>query len=105
MQEHIRVKRLWSMGQFSNVELETTLSDIPEKVSLNPRAVGLLYNLMTLQLEAAHKEYLQLYKNHPVLIKVFPEIIDYLDEALLAIREEKTQTFDELMKELRTDGN
>ena len=104
MNETLRVKRLWSMGQFSNVELETTLSEIPEKVALKPRAVELLYNLMTLQLEAAHKEYLQLYKNHPVLIKIFPEIVDYLDEALLAIREEKTQTFDELMKELEGDN-
>lgn len=103
MNEQLRVRRLWAMGQYSNVELETTLLDIPEKVSLNPRAIELLYNLMTLQLEAAHKEYLQLYKKHPVLLKIFPEIVDYLDESLLAIKEEKTQTFDELIKELNKE--
>lgn len=103
MNESLKVKRLWAMGQYSNVELETTLSEIPERVALNPKAIGLLYNLMTLELEGSHKEYLKLYKDHPVLLKVFPEIVNYLDEALLAIKEEKTQTFNELMKELNEE--
>lgn len=103
MNEQLRVKRLWKMGDFSNVELESTLSDIPEKVALNDRAITLLYHLMLLEAEAAHKDYLELYKDNPFLLKAFPDIVNYLDESMKAIKEDKSRTFEELMNELNKE--
>lgn len=91
------------MGQFSNVELEDNLYEVPENVALNPKATGLLYNLMLLELEEAHKDYLQLYKKHPVLAKIFPANLEDLDDAILVIKEEKTRTFQELLEELNKE--
>jgi len=98
MYEQIRVKRLWSMGQFNNVELEDTLFEIPEKVSLNPKARGLLYYLMILEAEKAHKKYLALYKK-------FPANMEQLDKTAEIIEEERTRTFTEFINELNKDQN
>lgn len=99
MNRNLRVKRLWSMGQFNNVELFDEILDIPEKVALNPRAVELLYHLMIMEQELAHKRYLEVFKKHPTLLKIFPESLDYLNETVLAIKEEKTRTFEEFLQE------
>ncbi len=103
MQRSLRVKRLWSMGQFNNVELQDEIIEIPEKVALNQKAIELLYQLMILEQEEAHKEYLQLFKQYPLLLKMFPANLDFLDETILAIKEEKTRTFEELLVELNKE--
>lgn len=104
MNETLRVKRLWKMGDFSNVELESTLSDIPEKVALNDRAIGLLYNLMLLEAESAHKDYLKIYRDNPFLMKAFPDLVNYIDESLKVIKEEKNRTFEELLNEINKEN-
>lgn len=88
------------MGQFNNIELYDEINDIPQNVALNPKAIELLYHMMVMEQELAHKRYLEVFKDHPLLLKVFPESIEYLNETILAIREEKKRTFEELMKEL-----
>lgn len=91
------------MGDYNNVELASEISDIPQKVALNPKAIGLLYNLMILEMEVAYNGYLQIYKDHPMLVKVFPKILDYFEEINIAVQQEKTRTFDELMQELNKE--
>lgn len=98
MHEQIRVKRLWSMGNYNNVELEDTLFEIPERVSLNPKARGLLYYLMILEAEKAHKKYLTLYKR-------FPADMEQLDLTAEIIEEERNRTFQEFMNELNKELN
>lgn len=104
MNRTLKTKRLWSMGQFNNVELASEINDIPEKIALNPKAIGLLYNLMILEMEATYNSYLEVYKNHPMLVKAFPAILDYFEEMNIAVQQEKVRTYDELMKELNTTG-
>ena len=93
MQRSLRVKRLWSMGNYNNVELYDEIIEIPEKVALNPNATGLLYYLMILEQEKAHKKYLALYKQ-------FPANMEQLDETAKIIEEERTRTFTEFLNEL-----
>ena len=100
MNRSLSVNRLWAMGQFSNYELHDEITEIPEHIALNPKAIGLLYHLMIIEMESAHNKYLQLYKDHPALVKVFPEILEYFDEINVAVEEDKTKTFDEFMNEL-----
>lgn len=104
MNRSLKVKRLWSMGQFSNVELHDEITDIPDKVALNPKAVGLLYNMMILQMESAYAGYLSIYKDHPVMIKAFPAILDFFQEMNLAVEQEKTKTFTQLLEELNKEN-
>ena len=103
MNRSLSVNRLWAMGQFSNYELHDEITDIPEQVALNPKAIGLLYHLMIIEMESAHNKYLQLYKDHPMLVKVFPAILDYFDEINIAVEEDKTKTFDEFMSEINKE--
>lgn len=100
MNRSLSVNRLWSMGQFNNYELHDEITDIPEHISLNPKAIGLLYHLMIIEMESAHNKYLQLYKDHPSLVKVFPAVLEYFDEINIAVEENKTKTFDEFMSEI-----
>lgn len=105
MQETLKVRRLWSMGQFNSVELQDEILEIPQSVILNPKARELLYNLMILEMEKAQKDYLQLYRKYPVLAKIFPESLNGLDEAIMVIKEERKRTFDELLQELNKEQN
>lgn len=105
MNKSLHVKRLWTMGQFSNIELHNEVTDIPEKVALNSKATGLLYNLMLMEMESAYVNYLSIYKDHPVMIKAFPGILDFFQEMHVAVEQEKTKTFTQLMEELSKDVN
>jgi hypothetical protein len=93
------------MGQFNNVELQDEITDIPENVALNPKATGLLYNYMLLQMESAYVKYLSMYKEHPVMVKAFPAILDFFREVNIAVEDEKTKTFQQLLEELNKDVN
>lgn len=88
------------MGQFNNVELFDEISEIPEHIALNDKAIELLYQFMVMEQEVAHKNYLQVFKEHPLLLKMFPEILDVLDESLLAVKQQKARTFEEFMQEI-----
>jgi hypothetical protein len=103
MERNISVNRLWSMGQFNNYELNDEVTNIPEKIALNPKAMGLLYNLIIMEMESAHVKYLKLYKDHPSLIKVFPEVLKYFDELEIAVQEDQTKTFEEFMEEYKKE--
>ena len=99
MNRKISVNRIWSMGSFNNYELNDEITDIPERIALNPKAMGLLYNLMIMEMETAHANYLKLYKDHPALVNVFPEILKYFDELNISVQEDQTKTFEEFMQE------
>jgi hypothetical protein len=92
----LRVKRLWSMGNYNNVELYDEIVEIPEKVALSPKATGLLYYLMILEQEKAHKKYLNLYKK-------FPANMEQLDQTAEIIEEERSKTFLEFIEELNRE--
>ena len=96
MNEALKVKRLWSMGNYNNVELYDEITDIPEHVALNPKARGLLYYLMILEQEKAHKKYLALYKK-------FPANMEQLDETAKIIEEERARTFMEFLDEINKE--
>lgn len=104
MNRNISVNRIWSMGSFNNYELHDEITDIPERIALNPKAMTLLYNLLAMQMESAHAKYLQLYKEHPNLIAVFPEVIKYFDELNVSVTTNLSQTYDEFMAELNKTG-
>ena len=103
MNRTLHAKRLWTMGQFSNVEFQDEITDIPENVALNPKATGLLYSMMLLEMESAYVKYLSIYKEHPVLVKAFPAILDFFHEMSVAVEDEKTRTFTQLLEELNKD--
>lgn len=92
------------MGQFNNVELSDEISDIPQNIALNEKAVEMIYHLMIMEQEIAHKDYLKVFKDHPLLIKMFPEALDYLEETILAVKKEKARTFSELLQELNKEN-
>lgn len=100
MNRTLRVKRLWSMGQFNNIQFEDEVSDIPENIALNQKAIGLLYNLMVLEMEMAQKEYLRVFEKYPAFMRIFPDSVAVINETVLAIREERNRTYDEFMKEI-----
>ena len=86
------------MGQFNNVEMYDEIIELPESMVLNPKATGLLYYLMILEQEKAHKKYLALYKK-------FPANMEQIDETAKIIEEERTRTFTEFLEQLNQEHN
>lgn len=97
MNRNLRVERIFSLGDYNNIKFSDEVTDIPERLSLNPKGVGLLYYLMILEMEKAHKNYLALYKR-------FPATKEQMDKAAEIIEEERSRTFTEFLNELNKES-
>lgn len=93
MQTSLRVERLYSLADYNNVKFSQEITEVPEKVMLNERGVGLLYSLMYLEMEKAHKNYIMLYKSYPASLEQIEQTASIIEEA-------RTKTFKELLEEL-----
>ena len=69
MQTSLRTERLYSLSDYNNVKFSQEITEIPEKVLLNPKATGLLYSMMVLEMEKAHKNYIMLVKSYPASLE------------------------------------
>lgn len=93
MQTSLRAERLYSLADYNNVKFSQEITEVPEKVMLNERGVGLLYSLMYLEMEKAHKNYIMLYKSYPASLEQIEQTASIIEEA-------RTKTFKELLEEL-----
>jgi hypothetical protein len=93
MNKKISVERLYSLGDFKNIKFYDEISDIPENVALNEKAMSLLHFLQLLEIESSHKKYLRL----GAMLPARPEQID---AAIELIENERSRTFVELTAEL-----
>ena len=97
MQTSLRVERLYSLADYNNVKFSQEITEVPERVLLSQKGVGLLYSLMYLEMEKAHKNYIMLYKSYPASIEQIEQTASIIEEA-------RSRTFKELIEELNKEG-
>lgn len=97
MNRTISVERLYSLGDFKNIKFNDTITDIPQNIALNDKAMGLLHYLQLTEIEHAHKRYLKL----GLMLPARPEQID---ATLVLLEEERSRTFQELLQELSKEN-
>ena len=59
MNQNLKIKRIYNLGNYSNVEFTEEVNDIPEKLMFNKEAMYKLRKLMMLNVERAYKTYLE----------------------------------------------
>jgi len=92
MQRTLSTERIFPMGNYANIKFAHTLSEIPEKIALNPIAMELLQYVLLLDVEYAYKRY------HMLMDKTTNM---KLDEVLAYIEAERQSTFEELISQTK----
>jgi CDP-diacylglycerol pyrophosphatase len=87
MERTLTAKRIYSMGQYQNLELIDTISDIPEELSLNDAFIEKLALFQMLRMESRYHKYLIMREK----TREFKS-----EEALVMIEEQITQTSTEM---------
>lgn len=88
MERTLRVKRIYNLGQYSNIEIMDEISGIPEEIFMDEEAVKTLNNIQLLRLEDAYFKYTQLRETFLKLSSA--------EEALAYIEDLSTKQFEKL---------
>lgn len=85
-------ERLYNLGNYSNITMKSTLSDIPEKLALNSDLMGKIYYLQMIEVERAFRKYTEFYAK----LKTFS--LEQYAEAMTVLEQEKEETMAEIKK-------
>lgn len=110
MERTVYTERLYSLGDFKNIKFSTALTGIPEEMATNDRIINLLFFQQALSCEIAYRKYYDLIdhisKNLSTTRNIAGKSVTVADpEAVLSfLEEQRTQTMQELYKEIREAG-
>jgi hypothetical protein len=88
MERTISIERLYFLGNFKNIKISNTLTDIPEELAMNVEVMELLYRQQLIAVEKAYRDYHEIVKNLP---ENETETLEYLDA-------ERIQNFKDLQE-------
>ena len=57
MQRSLTIERLFSLGNYSNIKISHTMTDIPENIALSRQAMGLVQDMLLLDVEYEYRRY------------------------------------------------
>ena len=97
MTERVKVKRLYFLGQFNNLEVENEVTDIPSEIINNPKTRGLLSMVLLLSVEKTYRRYLQMQHNLNQL-PAGENLGEKLQDAINVIEEVESHTYNELLE-------
>jgi len=60
MQRSLKVKRIYSLGAYQNIEISDEITEIPEAMASNEELMSRLFQLMALALEIKISKYYQI---------------------------------------------
>ena len=60
MNMNLKIKRIYNLGNYSNVEFTEELNEIPEKLLFNKEVMHKFRKLLMLNVEVSYKKYLEL---------------------------------------------
>jgi hypothetical protein len=95
MQRSLRIERLFGLGNFSNIKFVDEITEIPESVALNQKAVSLITQLQMLEIERAHARYVLLGKTLPATPEQIEKTAEILEQA-------RSRVFEEFLAELNS---
>jgi hypothetical protein len=99
MNRTLSVERIFSLGDYQNLKVNNTLTDIPEEVVSNPDDERLLRDLQLLDVELTWLRYAQIKLSYP---KITTD--EAVNTALETIEEQRRLTFEKLSELLKTKG-
>jgi hypothetical protein len=99
MNRTLSVERIFSLGDYQNLRVNNTLTDIPEEVVSNPDDERLLRDLQLLDVELTWLRYAQIKLSYP---KITTD--EAVNTALETIEEQRRLTFEKLSELLKTKG-
>ena len=80
MNRSVTATRLFSLGNYQNISFSDTIEDIPERISLDNKAMGLLRSIQLFQIERSYLKYFKLKETtHKLSNEEAMELIDELD--------------------------
>jgi len=80
MKRSATTTRLYSLGNYQNISFSDTIEDIPEEISLDNKAMGLLRSIQLFQIERSYLKYFKLKETtHSLSTEEALELIDELD--------------------------
>ena len=62
MERNLKVRRIFNLGDYNNIEFTEEIVDIPEKFVLNKEVMQKLRRLLMLNIESTYAEYLKINK-------------------------------------------
>jgi len=92
----ISLERLYSIGQFNNLKVIEEVTEVPEQLTGNLQAHGLLEYLMLLSIEKTYRKYLKLQTELSDSAKGITENDEKLQASINYIEEAQSKTFKEL---------
>lgn len=99
MNKTIAVERIFSLGDYQNIKVTDTITEIPDAVASNPDAIRLLRYLQLVDIEWTYIHYAKLRASAPKF-----KDIESIETAMKFIEEERTVTFEKLLESIRTKG-
>lgn len=87
MNRSVTTKRLYATGQYQNITIEDSISDVPENLALDRGFMNLLRALQLVEMEYAYKKYIKLMERTQSLP---------IDEALTELETIKINTLDDI---------
>ena len=96
MNKTIAIERIFSLGDYQNLKVTDTITEIPDAIASNPDAVKLLRYLQLVDIEWSYVKYMKLRASEPKLANV-----ESIEAALAFIEDERTRTFEDLLNTIR----
>lgn len=93
MNRSLSTERLYSLGNYSNIKFNDTITEIPSEVATNQEATRLLRYLQLIEVEYSFARYTQ------ILEETYGSKLP-LDQILEFLEQERTSTFADLYKAL-----
>jgi hypothetical protein len=97
MQRTIRIKRLYSLGDYRNIEFEDIVEDVPAEIAFDPQFVTELNYLQLVGIELAYRKYMTLVQEVPHTQAV--------EEAVAALEEIRENTMKSLKAIIDGEGD
>ena len=91
MERTLRVKRLYWLGDYKNIEFGEEITQIPADIAFNPEVIDRIRYLQLLTTEISFQRYISLVKQTAGLAS---------EDVIAALEKSKLQTFDELKQVL-----
>lgn len=91
MNKMVSVERLFALGDYQNIKFINVITDIPEEILMNPKAIETLWYLQLIEIEEARNKYDLLTRS----------IIDTSHEKVaVMLEEERMRTYQEFIKQI-----
>ncbi len=103
MKREVSVERLYYLGDYKNIKMGSTTTEIPEELALNNNAVELIFVQQYLACEIAYRKYIDMIDkiNQEFSVEIRGKKVADAQKVMEFLQEQRTQTLQELLQEAK----